>query len=150
MANPYVPSPHPYGAPGAPAAPAPGPALGALPPTVVQTAQSLRTWTKLCGISLMVFGGLYCLTIVGIIAGWLPILLGYWIMKSGQQVAAYAEQGDTNLLHTGLGQLRNYFLVTGIGMILTILAVLAMILLYLIMGAAMVGLLGVAGAAAGA
>jgi hypothetical protein len=145
MAYPYVPAPQPYGVP---AAPAPGPA-GVLPPVVVQTAQSLRTWMKLCGITLMVLGGLYCLTIVGIIAGWLPILLGYWIMKGGQQIALYAEQGDVNALNAGLGQTRNYFLITGIGMVLTIVGLLAAILLYVVMGAAMLGILGLAGAAAG-
>jgi len=95
-------------------------------------------------------GGLYCLSIVGIFAGWLPILLGYWILKSGENLALYAERGDMAALDLGLSQLRNYFLALGIVMILMVISLLLVILMYLIMGAAMLGIMGLGGAAAAA
>jgi hypothetical protein len=146
MANPYAPAPQPYGA-----APAPAPGgMGALPPHVMVTVQSLQTWSKVFGIASIVFGAMYCLSLVGIIVGWLPILMGMWVKSAGQELTAYAAGGDVNALNSALGKLRNYFLVTGIGMMITCVMILLIILFYLLMLLGMFSLfgLGMAGAAA--
>jgi hypothetical protein len=147
MANPYAPAPTPYGPYGA--APAPG-GVGALPPHIMVTVQSLQTWSKVFGIASIVFGAMYCLSLVGILIGWLPILLGVWVKNAGQELGTYAMGGDVNALNSALGKLRNYFLVTGIGMMITCVMVLLVILFYLLMLLGMFSLfgLGVAGAAA--
>jgi hypothetical protein len=132
--------------------PAGAPGGAALPPTTVNTIKSLRTWTKWFGIISIVSGGLACLTIVGIMSGWLPILYGYWILKSGESLEAYAQRGDMAALDQGLGHLRNYFLTMTIIVILALASVLLVILMYVILGAFWVGLMALlvgAGAAAG-
>ena len=149
MANPYAPA-SPYGAPPGGNFPIPPPGGAALPANTIQTVRSLRSWSKFVGIMMMVLGGFYCLSIVGIFAGWLPILLGYWILKSGENLALYAERGDLAALELGLSQLRNYFLALGIVTILMVVSILFVILMYLIMGAAMLAMVGLGGAAAAA
>ncbi len=146
MANPYAPAPQPYGA--FPAA-APG-GMGALPPHIMVTVQSFQTWSKVFGIASMVFGGMYCLSLVGIVVGWLPILMGIWVKSAGQELGTYAAGGDINAFNSALGKLRNYFLITGIGLMITCAMLLLLILFYLLMLLGMFSLfgLGVAGAAA--
>ena len=148
MANPYAPAPTPYGPNGA--APPPAGMGGALPPHIMVTVQSLQTWSKVFGIASIVFGAMYCLSLVGILIGWLPILMGIWVKNAGQELGTYATGGDVNALNSALGKLRNYFLVTGIGMMITCVMVLLVILFYLLMLLGMFSLfgLGVAGAAA--
>ena len=148
MASPYVPAQQ-YGAPPGGPVPVGAPGGAALPPNTVNTIRSLRTWTKWFGIISIASGIMTCLTIVGIMSGWLPILYGYWILKGGENLEGYALRGDTFALEQGLGQLRNYFLTMTIIVILALLSVLLVILLYVIMGAGMVALLGLGAAAAG-
>ncbi|MFW5739250.1 MAG: DUF5362 family protein [Myxococcota bacterium] len=131
----------PYGAPHAYAQPHPGMAGAAgggfLSPTGVSNAKSLKTWMKFFGIVQIVLGAIYCLSIVGIIIGWLPILLGYWLVKAANGIEAYASTGQIAPLETGIGALRAHYLTLGILTIIWLILTLLWILLYIIMGAAM-------------
>lgn len=133
-----------YGAPGGYAPP---PQMGGagLSPAGIASAKSLKTWLKFFGIFQIIFGVLYCLTIVGIVIGWLPILLGYWLVKAANGLEAYASSGQISSLETSIGALRAHYLTLGILTIIWLIFTVLWLLLYLIMGAAMFAGLAAAG-----
>ena len=139
MAAPYGP---PLGQAYAGAPPPPGPMAGGLSPTAVQNALSLKTWTKFIGIFSMIAGGLYCLTIVGIIFGWLPILLGYFLHKASGEIETYANTGQQPALEGAISSLRLYFMILGIMLIVWLCLVVLILIMYLIIGAAMLAAIG--------
>lgn len=109
-------------------------------------AVGARTWMRFAGVMMMIFGGLYCLTIIGIVVGWLPILLGWLTHKAGTELGRYAESSDPHALESALGSLKTYYLIVGILLILYLVLVVLVALLYLIMGASLLALMGAAAA----
>ena len=143
MAMPYGPGPTAGVPAGAYGSPAMGAQRSSITPSGAQTIASLKTWMKVYGIFLIVAGGIYCLSIVGLVVGWLPILLGYWLLKAGNSFHEFAQSGQFSSLEAGMGALRNHFLTVGIMLIIWLVFVLLILVFYLIMGAAMfAGVLG--------
>ncbi|MFT4703346.1 MAG: hypothetical protein ACI81R_001037 [Bradymonadia bacterium] len=71
-------------------------------------------WMRLFAYMAIVVGGIYCLSIIGLVVGWIPIMLGLWLLgadKAGQQ---YANTGDPEQLHAYIDGVRKYFMVMGI------------------------------------
>ncbi|MCD6276628.1 hypothetical protein J7J69_00075 [candidate division WOR-3 bacterium] len=83
-------------------------------------------WLKLVGIVSIVMGGLSALTIIGIITAWLPIWQGVLLLKAGNDFADVSREKQEAVL-SGLKNLKIYFIIQGIivliGIVSSILAI---------------------------
>ena len=62
------------------------------------------------GITLIVIGVLYCLTIFGAVIGWLPIWIGILFLKSGDNI----KNGSAAATHEGVAQLAKIIRIMGV------------------------------------
>lgn len=115
----------------------------ALTPAGLETTRQLAKWMKFFGIINIVLGAFYCLSLAGVIVGWLPILLGYWKLKAAENISRFAEASDGQALESSLNYMRLYYYTTGILMIvgisLTVLMILGYILIAFVFGMAIFG-----------
>ncbi len=51
-------------------------------------------WLKILGIFLIVYGVIFCVTIIGLLFGWLPIWLGVLLFSSANRLDAVKEYDD--------------------------------------------------------
>lgn len=109
-------------------------------------AKSLQFWLKLFGGFNLVFGGLYCLTIVGAIFGWFPVLLGWTLFQAGTKLDEFTKSNQVADLEGFIGQLRTHFFSLGLGVMIGFVIWLVMMVLYIALFG-LVGLAAVAGAA---
>ena len=141
-----------YGAPnqgiapnqgGAPYQAGPSQAAFPLSPSGMSNARQMGKWLKFLGVLSMIGGGVYCLSIVGAVVGWLPLLTGYWQYKASEGLQRFSESGEVGALETSLDNLRLYYTVIGIMAIVSMglgaLVVLSYIAMFLFMGAAVFG-----------
>ena len=74
----------------------------------------VKGWIKLIGIVTIIYGVLLIFTLVGIIICWLPIWLGYLLIKASDAVEAAHMSGDKYRLIEALGRLKTYFQIYGV------------------------------------
>lgn len=91
--------------------------------TVQQNVRGMKGWLKLLGIVQIVAGILQALSIVGIIWAWLPIWMGVILNSAGNKAQEFAEKGDPQALAEFTGKLKLYFIVSGVMMIVSLVAV---------------------------
>lgn len=84
-----------------------------------------RAWMKLVGIVSIVIGILIALSIVGILIAWLPIWMGVILYRAGSSIEAALHTGDRQALLHGLRQLRLFFTVMGVLVLLWLLLLLS-------------------------
>lgn len=53
-------------------------------------------WMRFLGIISIVYGVLSCITIVGIVVGWIPIWLGVLLLSSADRLAAVKEHDSAD------------------------------------------------------
>ena len=98
---------------------------------------------RFVGIVSIVAGGIYCLSIVGIVFGWLPILMGVWLMRAGNGAQTYVTTGEVRALEDFIGNLRAHYMTIGIIFMINIafwvLSILAYVVMVLIFGVAVFG-----------
>lgn len=128
---PSGPSPHP---PSYPPPPAYGPsAAWGPPPTGAWTPPSPETsalvrdlswplhrargWLQFLAVASILSGVISALTIVGILYAWLPIWMGVLLFRTSERIEQARERGDREAFANGLDQLRTYFLVQGVIML---------------------------------
>ena len=100
--------------------------------TLLNVSSGMAGWAKFLGILSIIFGALYCLTIVGIIVAWLPIWLGIVLFQAGSNITnAKATQNYQHLI-TAYEKLRLFFMVWGI---VTIVSLALMVIVIIIFGA---------------
>lgn len=101
-------------------------------------------WLIFLGWVSIVSGVITCLTIIGLLVGWLPIWMGILMKGAGENLKAGFQAGNESNLYQASQQLSTYFLIIGI---LTLIG-LAINLLYI--GFIVLAILaGIGGAAAG-
>jgi hypothetical protein len=88
-----------------------------------KNAKAMAGWMKFMGIMTIVGGCLQVLTIFGIVFAWLPIWIGVVLTKAGSRAGEYADKGDFASLEGVTGQLKTYFTISGIMMIVSFAAV---------------------------
>jgi uncharacterized membrane protein (UPF0182 family) len=76
-------------------------------------------WAKFMGIMTIISGCLQVLTIFGIVIAWLPIWMGVVLTRAGSKAGEYAEKGDMASLEAMTGQLKTYFVISGILIIIS-------------------------------
>jgi len=84
-----------------------------------KNAKSMAGWMKFMGIMTIIGGGLQALSIVGIVIAWLPIWMGVVLVRAGSKAGEYADKGDSASLEGLTGQLKTYFTISGIMMIVS-------------------------------
>jgi hypothetical protein len=79
-----------------------------------KNAKAMTGWMKFMGIMTIIGGCLQALSIFGLVIAWLPIWMGVVLTKAGSKAGEYAEKGDFASLEGLTGQLKTYFTISGI------------------------------------
>ena len=74
---------------------------------------------KFIGIMSIIGGCLQALSIVGLVIAWLPIWMGVVLTKAGAKAGEYADKGDFASLEGMTGQLKTYFTISGVMIIIS-------------------------------
>ena len=77
-------------------------------------------WMKFLGVMMILQGALTALTIIGIIVAWLPIWLGILLFKAAGHAEAAQYSGDKARLIEALAQLKLYFIINGIVLLIMV------------------------------
>ena len=101
-----------------------------------KNAKGMAGWMKFMGIMTIIGGCLQALTILGIVVAWLPIWMGVVLTKAGSKAGEYADKGDFASLEGVTGQLKTYFTISGIMIIVSF----AMAIIVAITWAVLIGL----------
>lgn len=88
----------------------------------------MAKWMKFNGVIWIIYGIIYCLTCIGVIIGWAPILLGVWAINASKGFMNYIQNNTEAGIDEGFSKLKSIFLLTGI---LTIIF-LALFVIYII------------------
>lgn len=98
-----------------------------------KNAAGMKGWMKFLGLMNIIGGALNCLSIVGILWGWIPIWIGIILMGAGGRADEFARQGDSAALEGLMGKLKTYFTISGImlivSMVMSVIAAIAWVLL---------------------
>ena len=97
-----------------------------------------RGWLKFLGVLLIVYGIISALTVIGILFAWVPIWMGVLLFKAGNNTESAGVTGDKNMLLLTLNQLRKYFVIQGV---LLLVGVIASVLGLIIAGGSLMGIL---------
>ena len=84
-----------------------------------KNAKGMAGWMKFMGIMTIIGGCLQALSIVGLVIAWLPIWMGVVLTKAGAKAGEYANKGDFASLEGMTGQLKTYFTISGIMIIVS-------------------------------
>jgi hypothetical protein len=84
-----------------------------------KNAKGMTGWMKFMGIMSIIGGCLQALTIFGLVIAWLPIWMGVVLTKAGSKAGEYADKGDFASLEGMTGQLKTYFTISGIMIIVS-------------------------------
>ncbi len=84
-----------------------------------RNARGMTGWIKFMGIMTIIGGCLQALSIVGLVIAWLPIWMGVVLTKAGSRAREYADKGDFASLEGMIGQLKTYFTISGIMIIIS-------------------------------
>ena len=81
---------------------------------IIQPLNDNRIWVKVVGVFSIVYGVLTCLSIVGLIIGWLPIWLGLALVQVSSNLEKYETSNDIVAAIIGFEKLAMYFKILGI------------------------------------
>jgi len=84
-----------------------------------KNAKGMTGWMKFMGIVTIIGGCLQALSIIGLVIAWLPIWMGVVLTKAGAKAGEYADKGDFASLEGMTGQLKTYFTISGIMIIVS-------------------------------
>lgn len=84
-----------------------------------KNAKAMTGWMKFMGIMTIIAGCLQALSIFGLVIAWLPIWMGVILTKAGSKAGEYADKGDFASLEGMTGQLKTYFTISGIMIIVS-------------------------------
>jgi hypothetical protein len=102
---------------------------------VTTNCKDMSGWIKFLGITSIIAGGLYALSIIGIIIAWLPIWIGIILVRVANGSKEVAE-GKIESIGEMLGSLKTFFILSGV---LTIISIAFSIIWFMVMGIAMIG-----------
>lgn len=91
-------------------------------------------WMKFLGATMIIYGGMIALSIVGIVIAWLPIWMGLLLIKAAQKAKTATNTGNKLLLNSALQNINNYFTISGILLILGLLVSVLVLLLMVLTG----------------
>ena len=97
------------------------------------------SWLKLLGVVNIIIGVLYCITIIGLIIGWLPLWIGIALNRASNSLKAGYEQSNRHHIREGMSSLALVFKI--IGVIVIIYLVLLALYFLVIIAAVLVGVI---------
>ena len=71
-------------------------------------------WVKILAVFFIVYGVLQCLSIVGLLVGWLPIWLGVLLLSSAKLLDLVGEGGNSEHAVESIEKISLYFKISGI------------------------------------
>jgi len=98
-----------------------------------KNAKAMTGWMKFMGIMTIIGGCLQALSIFGLVVAWLPIWMGVVLTKAGTKAGEYAEKGDFASLEGLTGQLKTYFTISGILIIVSFAAAIVAVIAWLVL-----------------
>ena len=110
---------------------------------VMTNCKDMNGWIKFLGITAIIGGGLYAISIIGLIVAWLPIWMGIILLKVANGSREVAE-GKAESFGDMFDSLKTFFILSGV---LTIISIVFSVIWMLVMGIAMIG--GIMGEAGG-
>jgi hypothetical protein len=87
---------------------------------VIRPLDESRGWMKLLAVTMYIVGGLYAISIVGLVVAWLPIWMGYLLWKSATAAEAANVTGNENDAIESLGRLKTLFTIQGVLVVISI------------------------------
>ncbi len=99
-----------------------------------RNALKLQFWLKFVGGFHLVLGGVQCLSLVGIVVGWFPGLVGWWLYKAGVALARFVQSNDGKDLEEVFTKLRYVGIAAGLMVLVSLLCALALVVFYIIAG----------------
>ena len=72
------------------------------------------SWLKLLGVVNIVIGVIYCITIIGLIIGWLPLWIGITLNRASNSLKAGYEQSNCHEIREGMSSLALVFKIIGV------------------------------------
>jgi len=73
-----------------------------------------KGWIKFIGLFMIITGGLYALTIIGIVVAWLPIWMGVILLNASKHIDAYIQSRAFNELIEYSRKIKSYFTIMGV------------------------------------
>jgi hypothetical protein len=110
---------------------------------VTTNCKDMNGWIKFLGITAIICGGLYAISIIGLIIAWLPIWMGIILLRVANGSREVAD-GKAESLGDMFDSLKTFFILSGV---LTIISIVFSVIWMLVMGIAMIG--GIMGEAGG-
>jgi len=99
-------------------------------------------WMKLVGVAAIVYGAIVCLSLVGIIIGWLPIWIGVLYWQAGSIYQQLEQRPDPNAESVAHGKLGLALKIQGILVLIALVIMcLYFLVLFLIVGIGLMGAL---------
>lgn len=103
----------------------------------MEPLHAVAGWIAFLGWVCIILGVIYCLTIIGLIIGWLPIWMGVLLKGTADKLKLGFQTGSEAELHAASKNLGTYFVILGI---LTLIAVVINLLYIGVLLMALVGL----------
>lgn len=110
--------PNPYTSPYGSSVLARGPMIGSPTSELLGPLYAARRWIMILGVSMIVMGGLQCLTIIGIAFGWLAIWLGILLYQASKSLTLAVETGNPDIGRDAMKNLATAFTIQGILMVI--------------------------------
>ncbi len=98
-----------------------------------RNAKGMAGWMKFMGIMTIIGGCVQVLTVFGIVVAWLPIWMGVVLTKAGAKASEYADKGDFASLDGVTGQLKTYFTISGVLIIVSFAVTLIAVVAWLVL-----------------
>lgn len=102
---------------------------------VTTSCKEMSGWIKFLAIICIICGGIYALTIVGIVIAWILIWIGIILLRVSKSCKEVAD-GTFESLGNMFASLKTFFILTGV---FTIMTIALSVIWFMIMGIAMVG-----------
>lgn len=102
---------------------------------VTTSCKEMSGWIKLLAIAYLVIGGIYALTIFGMVIAWILIWIGVILLRVSKSCREVAS-GTFESLGNMFASLKTFFVLTGV---FTIITIALSIIWFIIMGIAMIG-----------
>lgn len=81
---------------------------------LVRPLYDVKGWLKLLGVLNIIIGVIYCITIIGAIFGWIPLLLGIKANKSSNELREGFETSDESKVQSAIRNLATCIKMVGI------------------------------------
>ena len=93
-------------------------------PSVLEPIFSVQLWIRILGFAAMIIGVLYCLSIIGLIIGWLPIWLGVILLRTSKSIDSVVADESEQAAFELVSQIALFFKIVGIAALILFVVVL--------------------------